>query len=219
METVLFKKLFSSLFKGVFGVGGESMSEIYGFLIDASFKDKVSNQPITSITSGDHYGYDGGVFGDNEAVIEGKGLLTAGGYTQLIKMSSNYNHDAWSKFASVTITSDSYLAPDGTVTADTYSISNVINRNLLSNFVSFSGTASFTISIWVYPIVDTTILLRLGFLTSLDISDTKNVTAGSWQLITLSGSGTGKARLDLFDNIFVFIKLLRFPIAFSFYSI
>jgi len=68
---------------------------LYYFYTNLAFLDRVSKQPLTSITTGDHYGYDGGVFGDNEAVIEGGKLLTAGGYTQLIKMSEDISDGAW----------------------------------------------------------------------------------------------------------------------------
>jgi hypothetical protein len=77
---------------------------------------------------------------------ESLGLLIEESRTNLITYSEDFSQSVWIKQNGFSITSNTAIAPDGTLTADTASIVNVGSDFLYTN-ITYSG--SFTISCWV----------------------------------------------------------------------
>lgn len=124
---------------------------------------------------------------DGYATLEGIQLEEAS--TNLLLYNEEFDNVVWTKQANVTITPNQFIAPDGTLTADKYNISAPSLRAVIQSGLSLTNA---TLSLWVYPIVNTTIRLAEDF----------PVIAGKWQRLSASSvSGTSIQFYDVSGSI------------------
>jgi hypothetical protein len=119
-------------------------------------------------------------FDHNPTTFESLGLLIEEQRTNLLTYSSDYSNAAWTKSES-TITADTVVAPDGTLTADKLVGSSVNAQHYLRRTISISASTTYTYSFFA----------KAGEVTMLGIRE-----AG------LMGSGDG-VTVDLLTNTVV----------------
>jgi hypothetical protein len=114
-------------------------------------------------------------FDFNPTTLVCKGLLIEESRTNLLVRSSEFDDAGWGKAAGVTVTANTDIAPDGTLTADTVNFS---GANLVMNQFP-SATGSVSGSIYMKGTAGETILFSVGS------QNTTMTLTGDWQRFTI----------------------------------
>lgn len=171
---------------GILASQTESPYRDYSLYLDDTL-DRVSNRSLSCLIPGTRYDLVNGVqtaFTTNTLVKTEKGVRTVGAYQNLFAYSNDFSQ--WIPSSNVVITVgdiDNNIRP-GTNTYKYSLIANTLRilrskNNILGNF----NGKTLTLSFWVYPIVDTSIVVIIGSNLG-DFQRIAVVTAGLWQKIS-----------------------------------
>lgn len=112
----------------------------------------------------------------------------------LLTFSQDFTNAAWTKGANVTITNSGFTAPDGTATAQKYTLAAHATPQVTQVITLNTANKTIRISVWVYPLLSTVAFLQIlrdgvAIFTATNIA----VVPNQWQRLSLGTTADGTA--------------------------